>query len=108
MKRSEAQFASPAALEAARHLGALLRQGRLARQWTLAEMAERARVSVRTLKRMEQGSPSSSLGAWLAVLERLDLLSLVSSMNDPAAEALLDDTRVKRARRKLSSGSLDF
>lgn len=108
MKRSEEQFASPAAQEAARHLGRLLRQGRLARQWTLAEMAERARVSVRTLKRMEQGSPSSSLGAWLAVLERLELLGLLTSLTDPAAEALLNDTRRKRARRKLPSGDLDF
>jgi transcriptional regulator with XRE-family HTH domain len=76
VKRQEQQFASPAAQETARHLARLVRQGRLARRWTQAEMAERARVSVRTLKRIEQGAPSASLGAWLAVVERLGLRPL--------------------------------
>jgi transcriptional regulator with XRE-family HTH domain len=108
MKRQEQHFTTPATQEAARHLGSLVRQGRLARQWTLTELAERARVSTPTLKRIEKGSPSASLGAWLAVLERLGLLPLVQGLNDPTAAALLDETRAKRARRKQTSRDLDF
>lgn len=108
MKRQELEFASPPVETAGHHLGALVRQARLARQWTLAELAERARVSLATLKRIESGSVSTSLGAWLAVLERVGLLSRLAELRDPASEALLNETRAKRARRKSASSDLDF
>lgn len=109
MKRNEVQFAAPAATMAADHVVGLVRQARLARGWTVAALAERARVSTATLKRIEAGSVGTSLGAWLSVPEPLGLLRLVSDMRDPASEALLDDTRAKRGcRRAASAVDLDF
>jgi len=99
---------TPRSDAAARHLGALVRQGRLARQWTIAELAERARIGTATLKRVEKGSPSVSLGVWLSVFELVGLLPLVTRMEDPAAAALLDETRRKRARRRTTATDLDF
>ena len=108
MRRTESSFASPAVQSSARHLAMLVRQGRLARRWSRAELAERARVSVETLKRMEAGSVSTSLGIWLSVLERLGLLPRIAAISDPASQALLDETRAKRARRKPAADDLDF
>lgn len=108
MRRSELTFASPLALRAGHHLGTLVRQGRLARAWTLAELAERARVSLATLKRIESGSLSASLGAWLAVLERVGLLTALTELRDPTSAALLDATRIQRVRRKAPDSDLDF
>ncbi len=56
MRRQESAFANLPAEATGHHLGALVRQARIARSWTLAELAERARVSLATLKRMEGGS----------------------------------------------------
>ncbi|CAM5263729.1 hypothetical protein RLIN73S_00663 [Rhodanobacter lindaniclasticus] len=59
----------------------------------MAELAERARVSLATLKRIEGGSLSTSLGAWLAVFERVGLMSRLTELRDPVSEALLNETR---------------
>lgn len=108
MKRQESEFASPPAEATGRHLGALVRQARIARRWTMAELAERARVSLATLKRIEGGSLSTSLGAWLAVLERVGLMSRLAELRDPASEALLNETRAKRPRGRSAGFDLDF
>ena len=98
MRRKEAEFATSSAVKAAVHLGNLVRQARLARSWTQQGLAERARVSLATLKRMEGGAVEVSLGGWLAVFESLGLLPLLGNLCDPASAALLDATRAKRAR----------
>jgi transcriptional regulator with XRE-family HTH domain len=108
MKRQEVFFANPPVQATARHLGALVRQARLARRWTLAELAERARVSVATLKRVEKGALSASLGVWLSVLERVGLLPRLAELRDPSSEALLNETRARRVRRKRADAELDF
>jgi transcriptional regulator with XRE-family HTH domain len=106
MKRRATTFTSPAAQETARHLGTLVRQARLARQWTIEELAERARIGTATLKRVEKGAPSATLGVWLSLFERLGLLPLFKDLEDPTSEALLDETRTRRARR--ARADLDF
>ena len=98
MRRKEVAFASPAVTKAAVHLGELVRQARLARSWTQQGLAERARISLATLKRMEGGAIEVSLGGWLAVFESLGLLSLLSELRDPASAAMLDTTKAKRVR----------
>lgn len=98
MRRKEADFATPAAVKAAVHLGDLVRQARLARSWTQQGLAERARISLATLKRMEGGAVEVSLGGWLAVFESLGLLSLFSALRDPASAAILETTKAKRVR----------
>jgi hypothetical protein len=57
---------------------------------------------------MEKGAPSVSLGVWLSAFERLGLLSLLKELDDPAAAALLDQTRITRVRRKAAPTDLDF
>ncbi len=106
MRRKESAFASAAVLAASDHLGALVRQARLARAWTQSELAERARIGLATLKRIEGGAVEASLGAWLSVLDRLGLLPLLQALKDPASAALLRDTQTKRSRR--SGDDLDF
>ncbi|MHA6667482.1 helix-turn-helix transcriptional regulator [Homoserinimonas sp. A447] len=53
---------SPAAADAAIVLGQQVRLARHHRNWTAAELAERAGVSPRTVTEMEKGSPAVSLG----------------------------------------------
>lgn len=108
MRRKEADFATPATVATASRLGDLVRQARLARSWTQQDLAERARVGLATLKRMERGAVEVSLGGWLAVFESLGLLSLFDALRDPASAALLDATKAKRARRARSDDDLDF
>lgn len=108
MKRQESKFASPLSEATGRHLGVLVRQARLARRWTMVELAERARVSLATLKRIEGGSPSTSLGAWLAVFERVGLMARLAELRDPASDASLNQTRAKRVRGKSAQSDLDF
>jgi transcriptional regulator with XRE-family HTH domain len=108
MKRNQTHSLSPSSREVTRHLGALVRQARLARGWTLAELAERSRVSLATTKRIESGASSASLASWLALLERLGLLPKLLALEDPASEALLNQTRAQRARRKPAKQDLDF
>ncbi len=52
----------PPVHEAAELLGAEIRRARLARRWTVRELAERAGVSPTTLQKVERGNPSVSLG----------------------------------------------
>ncbi len=108
MRRNEALFATPPAGQTAKHLAGLVHTARLARGWTLPTLAERARVSMATLRRIESGSVSASLGAWLSVLEPLGLLPRLAQLSDPASQALLDETRAKRGRKSMPARDLDF
>ncbi len=108
MKRQESNFSTPPVEATGHHLGALVRQARIARNWTMAELAERARVSLATLKRIEGGSLSTALGAWLAVFERVGLMSRLVELRDPTSEALLNETRAKRPRGRSIKSDLDF
>ena len=108
-KRTATGFATPAVARQAKLLGQRVRQARLARLWSQVELAERARTSADTIKRLEQGSVAVSLGAWLGVLERLGLLAQLDAVQDPAANALLLDALPKRVRkRKPPPDALDF
>ena len=109
MRRKEADFATPAAQQTARHLATLIRQARLVRNWSQAELAERSRASLATIKRIERGALETSLGAWMAALELVGVLPRLNELRDPASEALLNDTRAKRPRRaRLAADDLDF
>lgn len=108
MRRKEADFATPEGLKATRHLADLVKQARLARGWSQAELAERARISPPTMHRIERGAVETSLGVWLAVFERVGLLSRLSELRDPVSEAIMEETKAKRPRRRPASGNLDF
>ncbi|HEY1827638.1 MAG TPA: helix-turn-helix transcriptional regulator [Acidimicrobiales bacterium] len=53
---------SHATLEAARVLGLEVARARRARRWTAADLAERAGISLMTLRKVERGDPSVALG----------------------------------------------
>ena len=47
---------------AAQLLGSQVRQGRIQRQWTVRQLAERAQISTNTLLKVEHGDPTVALG----------------------------------------------
>ncbi len=87
MKRQEKHFSSPASAALAVTLGAAFRAARVARARTRAEAATRARLSPRTVARIESGDVSVSLGGWLAYVESLGLLELFAPVANPASDA---------------------
>ena len=107
MRRREVDFSSYPVRTTAQHLGGLIRQARLARHWTQAALAERARVSKATLSRIEKGAVEPAIGLWLSVLEALGLLTLLDRLEDPGSAAFLDQTRKQRARPRVRD-DLDF
>jgi len=67
---------SPQAVAAVETLGLEIARGRRERRWTLVELAERAAISVVTLRQVERGSPTVAIGTVfeLATLVGLPLL----------------------------------
>lgn len=97
---------SPLTKEAARLLGARIQLGRKERRWTLRSLAERVGVTVETLRKIEQGNLSVSIGA---ALEAAVLVGVPLFDQDPDRRSLergrVDDRlallpdRVRRPRR---------
>lgn len=52
-------------------LGRHLRQARLARRFTMADLAERSGVSEKTVQRLERGDPGVGVGTLAAILAAL-------------------------------------
>ena len=67
-------YPSAATRRALRDLGADIREARLRRHLPMSVLADRAFTSRTTLKRIEQGEPSVSIGIYGAVLHALGLL----------------------------------
>lgn len=63
MRRKQAY--SETVLSAAALLGAQVRAGRIQREWTVRELAERAGISTPTLLKVEHGDPSVAFGTAL-------------------------------------------
>jgi transcriptional regulator with XRE-family HTH domain len=87
MRRPEAAFASPKSASVAAELGRAVRSARLGRNLTQADFAERARVSVATLQRIEKGDPAVSFTSWLSAMEASALLPALKEVADPALDA---------------------
>ena len=84
--------------------GARIAQRRLARNLTRPELAERAGVSLSTLKRIEGGCSAQVLSL-LRVLAALDLPASVDALIPPAERSPLeelDSGRAARPRRRAS------
>lgn len=99
---------TPPVLPGLRHLlqnmGESLRLARLRRRLQARQVAERAGMSLPTLRAIERGSEKVAMGAYAAVLQVLGLekdLALVAS-NDPLGRRLEDaglPTRIRSPRR---------
>ncbi len=102
-----AGFTTPETRRAAKHLGRLVREARLARRMPQTELATRAKTSKLTVIRIEKGAVETALGTWLSVLEQLGLLGHVLNIEDKVS-AELAKTHVARRARLNSKPDLDF
>jgi transcriptional regulator with XRE-family HTH domain len=83
-------------------LGDRLRLARLRRRLSGVHVAERAGMTVKTLAAVERGNAGVTMGAYLAVLQTLQLEESLAQVgaDDPLGRALQDRTASpKRARR---------
>ena len=91
-------------------LGQNLRQARLARRFTMAELAMRADVSERTLMRLEKGDPGIGIGNLASVLAALGspaiLADLMAPENDAVGLSLALQAVPKRGRSFISRKSV--
>jgi transcriptional regulator with XRE-family HTH domain len=72
-------------LEAARLLGLEIAQARRDRRWTAADLAERAGISVATLRKVERGDPSVALGTAFEVATLLAIPLFAASREELSA-----------------------
>lgn len=78
-------------------LGENIRQARIARQFTQAMMASRSLMSKATYVNIEKGDPNTSIGAYIAVL---DLMNLLNGLEDIAAPHKDETGRRYRASKR--------
>jgi transcriptional regulator with XRE-family HTH domain len=86
-------------------LGRRLRDARLRRNEPQREFAVRLGVSIPTLRKMETGDPSVSIGVWVEALDLLDRLSDIEQLLaiEPSLLEQYDQSKKKprqRASRK--------
>lgn len=108
MKRLSAQIVSRRGELAAQALATAIRTARQARGLSQADLAERARISLPTLSRIERGHPGIALWAWLSVMEVLGLLGIFENLKDPTTDALVRAAINKPIRRRRPPPDLDF
>jgi transcriptional regulator with XRE-family HTH domain len=92
----------PTVHEAAELLGAEIKQARIARRWTVRELAERAGVSPSTLQKVERGNPNVSLGTAFDAATLVGVPLFYTDGSRLAAEAarVRDATLLPRAVRR--------
>ncbi|MES2889378.1 MAG: helix-turn-helix domain-containing protein [Pseudomonadota bacterium] len=100
---------SPETLLQAQALGSRIRMARQRRGLRVEDVAEKARIGKKTVEAVEKGALTTSLGAYLAVLNCMSLGSEVDLVADPGLDregALLiyePGTRRVRPSRKLDN-----
>ena len=94
---------SPVIAKSSERIGGHLSTWRRIEGITAHELAERAGVSVDTIRRLEHGDPSVGLGKVLAVARVVGILSQVEESFDPAStergRLRLQESVPKRVRR---------
>ena len=111
MPRSSLSYAliSDAALGSLSALGSRLKEARLLRNWTQADIADKAGLSESSIRKVESGSPHITVGAYLALLDVLGLPTafdrVIAPGDDTLGEALGRNAMRKRARAPRGSGS---
>jgi len=90
----------PRAMKQIRELGERLRNARLRRSMTQAELAARVGVSVPTLGKLENGDPTTSLATMLRVLTVLGLGADIDLLaKEDALGRELQDSQLQRPAR---------
>jgi transcriptional regulator with XRE-family HTH domain len=92
-------------------LGARLRAARLRRRLPAGQVAERAGMSLVTLRAVERGSSSATIGAYLAVLavlgfERdLELIAQVDALGSALQDAAATPRRARRSKSNAATAN---
>ncbi len=107
MRITAADFTTPETRRAAKHLGRLVKEARLARRMPQTELAIRAKTSKLTVIRIEKGAVETALGTWLSVLQQLGLLEHILSIEDTISPELAK-MHVPRRARLSTKPDLDF
>jgi transcriptional regulator with XRE-family HTH domain len=81
-------MASLKAIRSLTDLGQNIRQARLARRFTMTDLAMRADVSERTLMRLEKGDPGVGIGNLAAVLAALGSPAALADLMSPENDAV--------------------
>ena len=99
-------------LKSLRRSGENIRIARKKRRMPLKEMSNRTMVSIPTLRKVESGDPTVSMGIFLQVLWVLQLHSDFESITDPDKDVIgkrLEEKRLpKRVRQTKTKKDLDF
>jgi DNA-binding XRE family transcriptional regulator len=100
------------ALESLEHLGQRIRSQRIARGWTIKQMAERLYCSQNTYRSIEMGKPSASLGVMASALwlfGQIDTLNTVAPIPIEAVTVQRVRTRKNMGQgRLISEAERDF
>ena len=107
MRITAADFTTPETRRAAKHLGRLVKEARLARRMPQTELAIRAKTSKLTVIRIEKGAVETALGTWLSVLQQLGLLEHILTIEDTISPELAKMHAPRRARLS-TKPDLDF
>ena len=105
MPRTQPALPSPTK-RALRKLGHDIRHARIRRRLPVAVVAERALIALGTLRKVERGDPSVSLGIYATVLFVLGFNDRLLTLADAGSDALglsLDEERLTRRIRRASS-----
>lgn len=100
----------PPATRLLEDMGERLRLARLRRRLQAKQVAERAGMSVMTLRAIERGSPGATIGAYIAVMQVLQIEQDIAEVAkaDVMGHRLQDATLVKsmKPRRAIQSASI--
>jgi transcriptional regulator with XRE-family HTH domain len=107
MKKSMKSAVLPAIQRQLADLAQEMRSARLASGLTIEFLAAKAGSSSATVKRIERGDPSVSMGHWAGCMEALGILGRIAKAaavtNDPGTQALqAAQLRVRGLRRDRS------
>ena len=108
MKTSGNAMVTERGQRAIQDLGRLIQRARKAKGITQQDLAQRARISLRTLSNLEKGAPGVALWVLVNTMEVLGLLKHIEGLRDPATDAFLGDALPKRVRRPTLPENPDF
>lgn len=88
-------------------VGGNLRTARLRRNLSLKVVAERANISINTLRRAEAGDEGVSFGAVASILSALNLESTLSTIACPKGDIVGIEAEKRTGRKRASRGAKD-
>lgn len=103
MRTAAISSLSPEAIQALKTLGACISAARRRQELRKEDLAAAARLTRKTLDKVEAGDPTSSIGAYVAVLAVLGMAGriadLASAPHDTRGLALQDERLPRRVRQ---------